>query len=93
MYATSDRFKLNKKKLFAGHISAGYACQVGISPDNKYVISGDGDGRLSVWDWKSAKVYRKLKAHDGVCIGAIWHPIEPSKVATCGWDGLIKFWD
>ena len=23
-----------------------------------------------------AQVYRKFKAHDGVCIGAIWHPIE-----------------
>jgi len=93
VYATGDRFKLNKKKLFTGHVSAGYACQVGISPDMKYVISGDGDGRLWLWDWKSSKVYRKLKAHDGVCIGAIWHPMEPSKIATCGWDGLIKFWD
>lgn len=57
------------------------------------VASTDGDGRLWLWDWRSTKVYRKIKAHDGVCIGAIWHPIEPSKVATCGWDGLIKFWD
>uniref|UniRef100_A0A7S4KY98 Pre-mRNA-processing factor 17 n=1 Tax=Guillardia theta TaxID=55529 RepID=A0A7S4KY98_GUITH len=92
-YMSGDRFKLNKKKLFVGHTIAGYACQVGVSPDLKYVLSGDGDGRLWLWDWKSAKVYRKFKAHNGVCIGAIWHPVEPSKIATCGWDGLIKFWD
>ena len=58
MYATSDRFKLNKKKHFVGHTIAGYACQIGVSRDNKYVTSGDGDGRLWLWDWKSTKVIR-----------------------------------
>jgi hypothetical protein len=53
---TGERFKLNKKKHFVGHTIAGYACQVGVSPDLKYVISGDGDGKLWLWDWKSTKV-------------------------------------
>jgi len=30
---------------------------------------------------------------DSVCIGCEWHPLEQSKVATCGWDGMIKYWD
>jgi pre-mRNA-processing factor 17 len=92
-YSASDRFKLNRKKTFKGHVVAGYACQPGISPDGNTVMSGDTDGRLWFWDWKSCKVFRKLKCHDQVCICALWHPMEPSAVATCSWDGTIKFWD
>ncbi|CBI32147.3 unnamed protein product, partial [Vitis vinifera] len=93
IYSTRERFQLNKKKRFAGHIAAGYACQVNFSPDGRFVMSGDGEGKCWFWDWKSCKVFRTLKCHEGVCIGCEWHPLEQSKVATCGWDGLIKYWD
>lgn len=92
-YSANDRMRQNRKKTFKGHSTAGYACQVGISYDNKYVVSGSGDGKLFIWDWKTTKIVRSLKAHDGVCIGVEWHPLEMSKVVTCGWDGLIKYWD
>ncbi|XP_068669647.1 uncharacterized protein [Aristolochia californica] len=92
IYSTRERFQLNKKKRFAGHIAAGYACQVNFSPDGRFVMSGDGEGRCWFWDWKSCKVFRTVKCHEGVCIGCEWHPLEQSKVATCGWDGMIKYW-
>ncbi|KAJ8451640.1 hypothetical protein Cgig2_018274 [Carnegiea gigantea] len=92
IYSTRERFQLNKKKRFAGHIVAGYACQVNFSPDGRFVMSGDGEGKMWFWDWKTCKVFRTLKCHEGVCIGCEWHPLEQSKVATCGWDGLIKYW-
>ncbi|XP_074269565.1 uncharacterized protein LOC141592698 isoform X1 [Silene latifolia] len=93
IYSTRERFQLNKKKRFAGHIAAGYACQVNFSPDGRFVMSGDGEGKMWYWNWKTCKVFRSMKCHEGVCIGCEWHPLETSKVATCGWDGLIKFWD
>merc|ERR1712166_1135777 len=65
----------NDKKVFKGHVVAGYACQPGMSPCGNYVMSGDTDGRLWFWDWKSTKVFRKIKCHDQVLISAIWHPI------------------
>ncbi|PPS06863.1 hypothetical protein GOBAR_AA13781 [Gossypium barbadense] len=76
IYSTRERFQLNKKKRFAGHIVAGYACQVNFSPDGRFVMSGDGEGKCWFWDWKSCKVFRTLKCHEGVCIGCEWHPLE-----------------
>lgn len=56
-------------------------------------MSGDADGKCFIWDWKTTKLFKKWKAHDGVCISALWHPHEASKLATAGWDGKIKYWD
>jgi len=92
-YTAKDRFTLQRKKVWKGHLNAGYACEVSVSPDGRFVLSGDADGRAFIWDWKSCKPYQRLQAHDQVCMGAVWHPIEPSKIATCSWDGTIKFWD
>ena len=69
VYSTRERFRKNSKKCFKGHTNSGYACQVGFSPDGRYVMSGDANGRMFFWDWKSGKVYRTFKAHEGVCIG------------------------
>ncbi|CAM9868662.1 unnamed protein product [Phaeothamnion confervicola] len=93
-WGARDRFKQNRKKEFKGHINAGYACQMSFSPNGKFLASGDGQGKLFVWDWGSTKIYRKMDAHDnGPAISTAWHPREPSWVATAGWDGLIKLWD
>jgi len=77
----------------AGHMVAGYACQIAFSANGRFMVSGDGEGKVFCWDWKNTRLLKKFKAHDnGPTIGSIWHPIEPSWLATCGWDGMIKLW-
>ena len=93
IYSTKDKFRLNKKKRFTGHSNAGYACQVNFSPDGRFIMSGDSEGKCHFWDWKSGRIFKTLRAHDKVTIGCEWHPLEQSKVATCSWDGTIKYWD
>ncbi|XP_037948988.1 pre-mRNA-processing factor 17 [Teleopsis dalmanni] len=93
IFSARNRFKMNRKKSFSGHMVSGYACQLDFSPDMSYLVSGDGDGKCYIWDWKTTKMYKKWQAHEGVCITALWHPHEASKVVTAGWDGVIKFWD
>jgi pre-mRNA-processing factor 17 len=59
-YSCADgRVKATKKKQFTGHINSGYGCQLGFSPNGQFLISGDGQGKLNVWDWGSTKVSRK----------------------------------
>ncbi|XP_057336411.1 pre-mRNA-processing factor 17-like [Microplitis mediator] len=93
IFSALDRFKMNRKKTFTGHMVAGYACGLDFSPDMSYLVSGDGDGNCYAWDWKTTKLYKKWKAHDGVCVSTLWHPHERSRVATAGSDGKIKYWD
>uniref|UniRef100_A0A6U5HYM6 Pre-mRNA-processing factor 17 n=1 Tax=Corethron hystrix TaxID=216773 RepID=A0A6U5HYM6_9STRA len=94
VYAAEDRYNIQRKKRFRGHQVAGFACQVAVSPNGRLVASGDGNGKVYFWDWNSSKQYRKFKAHDkGPTIGCVWHPLEPSIVFTCGWDGVIKMWE
>ncbi|OLY77668.1 Pre-mRNA-processing factor 17 [Smittium mucronatum] len=93
VWSCTDKFRQNKKKEFSGHLVAGYACQMGFSPDGKFLASGDSEGKVWFWDWKTTRVFRKFQAHKAVTIGVEWSPVETSKVATCSWDGTIKYWD
>jgi len=93
VFQVGERFKEVRKKMFKGHMVAGYACSMDFSPEMTYLTSGDGDGRIFIWDWKTTKLLSKWKAHDDVCIQVLWHPHEPSKLASAGWDGSIKLWD
>jgi pre-mRNA-processing factor 17 len=93
IFSVLDKFKLNRKKVFSGHLTAGTSCGPGFSTDGRFVMSGDADGKLWFWDWKTCKVFKKFKAHEGAVTNVLWHPHESSKVASCSVDGTIKYWD
>jgi pre-mRNA-processing factor 17 len=94
VYQAQDRYACQRKKRFLGHLIAGYACDITVSPDGKFVMCGDGDGKIFFWDWRSHKLLQKYRAHEnGPAIGCVWHPTEPSLVFSCGWDGVIKMWN
>jgi pre-mRNA-processing factor 17 len=93
VYQATDPFKYQGNRRFYGHANTGYAIRPGFSVDGKYLSSGSCDGSVFFWDWRSGKMYRSFKAHDGVCMSSIWHPLSSSRIATCGWDGLIKLWE
>ncbi|KAI1926571.1 hypothetical protein LOZ58_003203 [Ophidiomyces ophidiicola] len=96
VYASTDKFRQNRKKNFRGHNNAGYAIDVSISPDGQFVTSGDSGGYVCFWDWKTGKMWHKIQAggKEGSAITCVdWHPQETSKVATAGLEGVIKYWD
>ena len=81
VYATSDRFRLNKKKHFKGHSVAGFACQLAFSPDGRFLVSGDGGGKLVMWDWKTSKLFKYASALYG-CIGTLTE-LQEAAVSRC----------
>jgi pre-mRNA-processing factor 17 len=92
-YTCGEKVSRLTKKTFTGHVNAGFACVPSFSPDGRFLVSGDGEGTAWFWDWNNGRVLNKLKAHDdGPAIGTDWHPLEPSWVLTCGWDGVVKMW-
>ncbi|KAK2196662.1 bifunctional WD40 repeat/WD40-repeat-containing domain superfamily/WD40-YVTN repeat-like-containing domain superfamily/Pre-mRNA-processing factor 17 [Babesia duncani] len=91
--ALGSRVKFFGKKRFRGHSSYGYSISPACSPDGKFVASGDTRGHLYFWDWKNCRMIETLEAHKSVLIDCQWHPTQPSRLATCSWDGTIKLWD
>ncbi len=55
VYQGKDRFSLQRKKKFSGHLVSGYACDIAISPDGQFICSGDGNGKLFIWNWRTTK--------------------------------------
>jgi pre-mRNA-processing factor 17 len=92
-YSQRERFKIHLNKVYRGHITAGYPCGLGISPDGHWLMSGDSGGQIWFWDFKTKRIMKTLKGHSSAVVGCEWHPIETSKVATCAWDGKIVYWD
>lgn len=95
IFSAMNRYKMNRKKTFTGHMVSASSCSLDFSPDMSYLVSGDADGKCYIWDWKTTKLYKKWQAHDaGNCVSSVlWHPHEASKLVTAGWDGVIKYWD
>ena len=93
VYASSERFRQNRKKGFRGHNNAGHAIDVSISPDGEFVMSGDTGGYVCWWSWKTCKMLHKIQASQVPVVSCAWHPRETSKVVTGDVDGVIKYWD
>ncbi|KAK4046824.1 hypothetical protein OIV83_005820 [Microbotryomycetes sp. JL201] len=89
----ADSFKQNRKKRFAGHTVAGYACEPNFSPDGRYLSSGDSHGNLVIWDFKTSRILNRIRVHQKALVSHAWLPHETSKVVTSSFDGTIKMLD
>ncbi|KYK55386.1 hypothetical protein DCS_07349 [Drechmeria coniospora] len=93
VYGASDKFRQNRKKCYRGHNNAGLGIELDCSPDGQFLASGDSAGYVCFWDWKTCKMYHKIKAGKQAVTCVKWHPQETSKVATAGLEGEIRYWD
>lgn len=86
------RLRLCHHREFSGHRITGTRCQLGFSRDGVFLSSGDVFGGLHIWRWATREPVRQFTAHSAMLTSHLWHPVEPSRVVTGGWDGAIKEW-
>ncbi|MCP4452538.1 MAG: protein kinase [Planctomycetes bacterium] len=65
---------------------------VGISPDNKVIISTGSDKTIKLWDAVSGTERMTLRGHEEVVLSATFSP-DGQRIASLSRDKTIKIWD
>jgi WD40 repeat protein len=65
---------------------------VAFSPDGALVATGSHERSLIVWDAASGEIALGPFHHDDVVLAIAFHPSDPSKLLSAGWDGTIRLW-
>ncbi|WAR18786.1 WDR25-like protein [Mya arenaria] len=86
-------FSRDGSQLFScSDLVQGYNLGFDISPDGGTVYSASSDGQLYCYDFQSGRHYRTLSTGLDVVVDVACHPVLPSTLATCAWDGTVQVW-
>ncbi|KAL2633680.1 hypothetical protein R1flu_005159 [Riccia fluitans] len=86
-------FKMNRYKRFEGHEVSANRIQCNFSPDGAFIVTGSADGTVHFYNFRSSSVLKKFDSHEQVCTDVSFHPVLPSVVASCSWDGRICIYE
>ncbi|SCW02289.1 LAFE_0F03158g1_1 [Lachancea fermentati] len=93
-FSMKPKYKRHPKKSFSGHKCAGYGVGIAFSPDGQFISSGDTQGRVFIWDWKSTRILKQFEVPDKKPVIAVaWNPQETSKIYCSGNGGKIYLYD
>ena len=56
------------------------------------VATGSHEHSLIVWDVRTGELALGPFAHDDVVLAVAFHPRDPAKLLSAGWDGTIRLW-
>ncbi|XP_066244098.1 WD repeat-containing protein 25 [Saccopteryx leptura] len=85
-------YRMSRRRRYEGHKVEGYAVGCECSPDGDLLVTGSADGRVLLYCFRTASRARTLSGHAQACVGTTFHPVLPSVLATCSWEGDIKIW-
>lgn len=72
-------------------IVSGRVSSIDLLPSGKYVLIGDADNFIQVWDLELGKVIRKIHGHTAEVTAVLG--LEGLRVVSGSRDGTIKIWD
>lgn len=93
VFKTSPTFSCYQNRSFVGHNAQSFPCRMTISPDGSFIASGDSEGKLFIWEWKSAILKKTFDIHSQVLIRADWSPYNPSQIITASYDNSLCLLD
>ncbi|XP_029092396.1 WD repeat-containing protein 25 isoform X1 [Monodon monoceros] len=85
-------YRMSRRRRYEGHKVEGYSVGCECSPDGDLLLTGSADGRVLVYSFRTASRARTLHGHTQACVGTTFHPVLPSILATCSWEGDVKIW-
>lgn len=85
-------YRMSRRRRYEGHKVEGYSVGCECSPDGELLVTGSADGRVLLYCFRTASRARTLYGHAQACVGTTFHPVLPSVLATCSWEGDIKIW-
>jgi WD repeat-containing protein 25 len=86
-------YKLNRSKRFEGHSMSGLRVGFDVASDGKTVFSGSSTGDCVAYNWGTAKLAWRWKAHVANCSEVACHPHTRNQVVTASSDGTVRLWD
>lgn len=85
-------YRMSRRRRYEGHKVEGYSVGCECSPDGDLLVTGSADGRVLLYCFRTASRARTLYGHAQACVGTTFHPMLPSVLATCSWEGDVKIW-
>jgi len=93
IFSARPPFKLNKYMRFEGHGVWGFPVKCNFSLSGRELASGSSDGCIYFYDYKSARLLRKIEAFKEACTDVVYHPVMPNVIASCSWSGEISVFE
>lgn len=81
----------NWQEIWVFNGSTGLIRSIDWSPDGQYLLVGDDDGIISIWNMKSRQLVTELKGHTKSIRRAIWSATGEF-IASASDDGTIRIW-
>ncbi|KAK9047807.1 hypothetical protein SSX86_033231 [Deinandra increscens subsp. villosa] len=93
IFSSKPPFRLDKYKRYESHGVSGFPVKCNFSPDGKRLATGSSDGSIYLYDTKTCRLIKKIKAYEQTCVDVAFHPIISNIIASCSWNGEISVFE